>query len=104
MNHTAAQEASYTTEPALFMAIELSAKNWRLASSAGGDRLRQPVIPAWDKAALGRQIASARKRFGLAENTQVYACYEAGRVGMASRCIDGWRSRGWSTSLSMQRA
>ena len=83
INHTATPEASYTTAPALYMAIELSKKNWLLGFSTGGDRHRRTTIPAWDEEAFARRLAGARERFGLEENAKVYACHEAGRDGFA---------------------
>jgi transposase len=64
------------------MAFELSSRCWKLAFSVGlGQKPRHRTIPAGDLAALGREIAQAQKRFGLAEEAGVRSCYEAGRDG-----------------------
>lgn len=84
MTHgTTAPDPFYTVELALYMAMELAKKTWRLGFSNGGSGLHLTVIPAWDKGKLVQAIAAARKRFGLDENAKVFACYEAGRDGFS---------------------
>lgn len=66
----------------LYLAFELGWTEWKLGFStgiAGAPRLR--TIRARDLGALGEEIARAKKRFGLPEDTVVYSCYEAGRDG-----------------------
>jgi transposase len=63
------------------MAMELSASKWRLALSAGGQRVREKTIQAGDREALVREIGEGKKRLGLPEQGRVLSCYEAGRDG-----------------------
>lgn len=70
-----------TGEPAvLYMALELGATQWHLAFGVGvATPVRRRTIRAGDGAALGRELARARARFGLAAEAPVRSCYEAGR-------------------------
>jgi transposase len=66
----------------LYMALELSAKQWHLVFGVGpGTRLRRRMIAAGDGTALRGELAAARRRFGLAPTAAVRSCYEAGRDG-----------------------
>ena len=66
----------------LYMALELSATRWHLASGVGvATPVRRKTIEAGDRAALQREVAQARARFGLAIEATVRSCYEAGRDG-----------------------
>jgi transposase len=68
--------------PTLYVALEVSAKTWKLALAPGLG------VPPWvrtiargDGRALDRVLAAARRRFGLALDARVVSCYEAGRDG-----------------------
>jgi transposase len=63
------------------MAIELSAVRWRLALSAGAERIREKTIRAVNRDVLLGEIRVGKKRFGLPEDAKVISCYEAGRDG-----------------------
>ena len=63
------------------MAMELSASKWRLALSAGGQRIRESSIGAGDRNRLTLEISAAKMRLGLPEGAKVISCYEAGRDG-----------------------
>lgn len=66
----------------LYVAFELGWNEWKLAFAAGpADNPRLRSLGARNTAALLREIAAAKKRFGLAEDAPVYTCYEAGRDG-----------------------
>jgi transposase len=68
--------------PVLYLAFELSEGKWKLASStARGQRARVVSVTARDTAAVLREIARAKARFGLPESAPVFSCYEAGRDG-----------------------
>ena len=68
--------------PALYLALELSNRSWKLAFSTGhGQKPRFRNVPARDVDALTREIALARKRFGLPDSVPVISCFEAGRDG-----------------------
>jgi len=67
---------------ALFLALELSWSEWKLAFAtgpAGSPRLRS--IGARNTQALVQEIAKAKKRFELPDDAPVSSCYEAGRDG-----------------------
>jgi len=60
--------------------FELSATKWKLAFS-DADRRRLVTIDAGDWISFDREVAKARLRFGLEEQTKLFTCYEAGRDG-----------------------
>jgi transposase len=65
----------------LYMALELSEKNWKLSL---GDGVRSPgryTVAAGDTAMLLECIAKAKARCALAPEARVRSCYEAGRDG-----------------------
>ena len=69
-------------EPTLYMALELAEKRWKLGFSVGlGQRPRVRNIVGSDRQSLEREVARAKRRFGLAETARVLSCYEAGREG-----------------------
>lgn len=71
-----------TAATVLYMALELSEKEWKLAFATGmAQPPRQRTIPARDVAALRQEIAAAKERFALPPDTRVASCYEAGRDG-----------------------
>jgi len=66
----------------LYLAFELSQKQWKLGFTTGlGQSPRLRSLAARDVAALQGEIQQARKRFALPENSPVLSCYEAGRDG-----------------------
>lgn len=66
----------------LYMSLELSKKSWKLAFSDGGRRRPRVVtVPARDWERFEAEVAKAKARFGLAEDSPVRSCYEAGRDG-----------------------
>src|SRR5438046_5730573 len=66
----------------LYLAFELGWTEWKLAFQAErGQPPRLRGIRARDLVALRKEIAKAKQRFGLAEETPVVSCYEAGRDG-----------------------
>jgi transposase len=71
-----------TAIAALYVACELSTREWLLTMSVGADgrRMRARVAPG-DRVALARALYGARQRFGLAADAPVRSCYEAGREG-----------------------
>lgn len=71
-----------TVGAALYMALELSAKEWLLTMSTGPGARRQRVrVMAGDRTSLERVLARAKGRFGLPVAAPVRSCYEAGRDG-----------------------
>ena len=82
---------STTRSPRLHLALELGWSQWKLAFTIGhGQAARLRTIAARDLAGLLREIAKAKRRFGLRDDAGVASCYEAGRDGF-------WLHR-WLTS------
>ncbi len=69
-----------TNSTALYMAMELSNKKWKLGFS-DAKKTRQVTIEAGDWTALTEQITTAKAKFKLEEDCPVRSCYEAGRDG-----------------------
>jgi transposase len=68
--------------PRLHLAFELGWSQWKLAFTIGhGQPARLRTIAARDLAGLVKEIAKAKRRFGLPEDASVVSCYEAGRDG-----------------------
>jgi transposase len=66
----------------LYLAFELSRKNWKLGFSDGKNaQIRQITIGSGDLEACRREIEKAKQRFGMKETVAVRSCYEAGREG-----------------------
>ena len=82
MHSAATGLPQYTSGPCLFLAFELDDRGWKLGFTTGlGRRPRKRTIAPRDLDALQREIAAAKKRFGLPAISQVLSCYEAGREG-----------------------
>ncbi len=100
MTATTRPEFDSVREPMLYVAFELSAKQWKLAMTSGfGVEPWLRTVAAGDLRAVERAIQQARTRFRLAPATPVVSCYEAGRDGfwihraltqrgMANRVVD----------------
>ena len=70
------------TSSNLYMAIELSNQQWKLGPTIGfGQPPRLRNLAARNLPGLCEEIDLAKARFGLADNTPVLSCYEAGRDG-----------------------
>jgi transposase len=84
-----------STKRVLYLAFELGWSEWKLAFQAErGQAPRLRSIGARNLVALQKEIVKAKERFGLAEDTPVVSCYEAGRDGfwltryLATQTID----------------
>jgi transposase len=64
----------------LYMAMELSNKEWKLAFSVGGT-IRRTMVTARDQEALRREVRKAREKLNVPADAEVRSCYEAGRDG-----------------------
>ena len=81
MNNTATQN-KYSMEPRLYIAFELSNKQWKVGSTIGlGQAPRLRTITAGDLSQVRDEIDRAKRRFSLAQKVPVVSCYEAGRDG-----------------------
>jgi len=87
---TTNSQPQFNTSPiALHMSLELSATTWNLGFA---DQLGRPPrvrsIVAGDFEKLQTEISSAKRIFGLDDDTPVVSCYEAGRDGFwIHRCL-----------------
>lgn len=75
----------------LYVAFELSRKNWKLGFADGkAPQVRQVTIKSFDLEACRQEIEKAKRRFGLDESAKVRSCYEAGREGFwLHRALEG---------------
>jgi len=79
---SAARQVEYTSEPVLFLALELSAAKWKVGTTVGlGQKPREQSVDAGDLEGLTGEITRAKERFGLPSKARVVSCYEAGRDG-----------------------
>src|SRR3954469_1863817 len=66
----------------LYLAFELSRKNWKLGFSDGKlPQIPQVTIGAGDLESCQKEIEKAKQRFAMKEWARVGSCYEAGREG-----------------------
>lgn len=82
MTATIRPEVTSVNEATLFVAFELSAKQWKLAMTSGfgiGPWLK--TVASGDVAAVERAISQGKSRFSLPASATVWSCYEAGRDG-----------------------
>lgn len=100
MTGTIRPEFSSVNEPTLYVAFELSLKEWKLAVTTGfGIAPWVRTVPAGDLGGVQDVIQQARTRLGVAAAARVVSCYEAGRdgfwihraltqLGIANRVVD----------------
>jgi transposase len=82
MTATTRPEFRSVSDPTLYVALELSAKQWKLAMTTGlGIEPWIHTVPAGDLEAVMRTLDRARTRFALPAQAAVVSCYEAGRDG-----------------------
>lgn len=78
----AARDTKYTSDPVMFLALELSASKWKVGTTVGlGQKPREKTVEAGDMEAVLTEISEAKTRFRLPEDARVVSCYEAGRDG-----------------------
>lgn len=79
---TSATHRDESSVGALYVALELSSKEWWLTLSTGPAAKRERVrVAPGDRAAIERALQRATVRAGLAADRPVRSCYEAGRDG-----------------------
>src|SRR5438552_3891112 len=82
MTATTRPELRSVSEPTLYVAFELSAKQWKVAMTSGfGVEPWLRTVAAGDLGAVERAVQQARVRFRLMPAAPVVSCYEAGRDG-----------------------
>ena len=64
----------------LYLALELSKKNWKLGFCIS-KQVKVIDVPSGDWEALQQAVKRAKQMFGVAADTKVVSCYEAGRDG-----------------------
>jgi transposase len=79
-DHSAEGKRTIQASTTLYLGLELSNKNWKLAFS-NGIKNRFVTIYARDLKRFHQEVDESRKRLGLASNGQIMSCYEAGRDG-----------------------
>ena len=67
-------------EAMILLSIEMSNKQWKLGFG-DGSHLRERSLEARDQKGLLKEVALAKKKFKLPEDSAVKSCYEAGRDG-----------------------
>ena len=67
-------------EKNLYVAFELSQKEWRL-SMGDGNKRRNVRVKAGHQGELKKAIEMGKTKCGLSEDAKVYSCFEAGRDG-----------------------
>jgi len=66
----------------LYVAFDLGEQSWKLAMTVGlGQKPRVRTMRAGDLGSLVQELDRGRKRFGLAADSRVVSCFEAGRDG-----------------------
>jgi transposase len=82
MSKTATADQAYRGGERLYMAIEVSELQWKLAfASQLSDRCAVETIAAGDWERLHGYVEAHRVRLGLSEDAEIVSCYEAGRCG-----------------------
>jgi transposase len=82
MTATTRSEEISVSEPRLYVALELSAKTWKVAMTSGfGVAPWLQTVPWGALDQLELVLARARRRLGLPPEAGVISCYEAGRDG-----------------------
>ena len=88
---TTLDQKAYATSETLYMALELSGKQWK-ACFGDGKRSRQASVAAGDREAVLEQLRGAKRRLGLPAHCTVLSGYEAGRDGF---WVHRWLGRQW---------
>ncbi len=81
MNRVALQSNDNAVERKLYMAMELSDRQWKLVFSDGGEKRRHETMEAGYRMKLVEAIRKAKEKFHLLPEARVVSCYEAGRDG-----------------------
>ena len=82
MNQTTRPTQFKSIPEVLYLAFDLGRKEWKLAFTVGrGERPRLRTVAAGDLGGLTQEIDRARQRWGVAPESRVVSCYEAGRDG-----------------------
>jgi transposase len=78
----AVRSAGSVREDILYVAFELSKKEWKLAMTSGfGVKPWLRTVASGDLAAVARVVGTAQRQLALSSAAAVVSCYEAGRDG-----------------------
>jgi transposase len=80
MNQVTLSEQNNTNQPILYMAFELSLKNWKIGFGDGMKK-RIVTVPSQNMEQLHEEIEKAKEKFNMAGGVRIVSCYEAGREG-----------------------
>lgn len=78
--NTTLHSHNYSTEPVLYMAMELGDKRWKLLFS-NGTKKRSKTVEALNRDQLLNEVEISKQKLKLAADCKVIACYEAGWEG-----------------------
>lgn len=82
MARTAPTETTTIAAPTLYVSLELSKDTWKLGfTTSRTKKARIRDVRARDLPGFLAEVQAAKERLGLAGETQVKSCYEAGRDG-----------------------
>ena len=80
--HATVRSVGSVKEVVLFVAFELAKRQWKLALTSGfGVVAILRTVASGDWGGVEQALVAARRHFGLAPDTPVVSCYEAGRDG-----------------------
>jgi transposase len=81
MTRAALRHESISSESRLYMAMELSHREWKLAFGTGPRNPRVVTVPSRDLDRMAEEIDRAKEHLGLSGDAGVCSCFEAGRDG-----------------------
>jgi len=81
MSRTVLEKVTTKPSETLYLALELSGKNWKVAMSDGGVRIRWATVAVGAVAEVLQAAKKAKEKLGLGAKARVLSCYEAGRDG-----------------------
>lgn len=82
MDQTTRQREFKGIPDVLYLALDLGRKEWKLAFTVGrGVKARLRTLAAGDLRGVEQEIERARQHWGVAPESRVASCYEAGRDG-----------------------
>jgi transposase len=81
MSRTVLEKVTTKSSETLYLALELSGKNWKVAMCDGGVKIRWATVAAGAVGEVVRAAKKGKEKLGLGPGARVLSCYEAGRDG-----------------------
>ena len=81
MSRTVPEKITTKSGEVLCVGLELSSKNWKLAMTLDGVKVRMSTVAAGSVSEVARAVAKAKEKLGLRPDARIVSCYEAGRDG-----------------------